>query len=399
MKTSRGIVVRQVSSTRDLKSFIDFPKRLYQGDERWVPPIWAAERSSYKPGKNAVLDRSAHVLLLATDQGEVRGRLVAYVDPQFNEHFGSMTGFFGSFECRDDKPAAAALFEAAGTWLAGQGMNAVRGPINPVAECWGSLVEGFDRPPVYLSPYNLPYYDALITAAGFTGVKDLLVYEADARRGYRLPERFTRFESILRARKPTLTTRTIDPKNLARDAEHIRRILNAGVDGNWGFVPVGREEMAGVVRDLKPILDPAAVLFVEDAGVPVACCLGFPDINVIIKKIDGRLFPTGALRLLLGARKLRDYRLWGLAVLPAYQGLGLDVLLYLRLFDSLAHRDVRLEANYVLEDNLRIRNALEKLGMRQIKRYRVYDKDLSRGSTQDIKENPGVLRQQSARTA
>ena len=134
--------------------------------------------------------------------------------------------------------------------------------------------------------------------------------------------------------------------------------------------------MAGVVRDLKPILDPAAVWFVEDAGVPVACCLGFPDINVIIKKIEGKLFPTGVFRLLFGARALRDYRLWGLTVLPEYQGQGLDVLLYLRLFDSLARRDVRLEANYVLEDNLRIRNAIEKLGMDPIKRYRVYEKRL-----------------------
>ena len=376
MKTSRGIVIKQVSSARDLKAFIKFPRSLYRGDERWVPPIWVAERAGYKPGNNAVLDRSEHALFLATDSGEVRGRLVAYVDPQFNAHFGSRTGFFGSFECRDDKPAATALFEAAGAWLAGQGMDAVRGPINPVAECWGALVEGFDRPPVYMSPYNPPYYDSLMTAAGFAGIKDLLVYEADAKRGYRIPERFSRFESILRARKPALTTRMIDPKNLERDAEHVRRILNEGVDGNWGFVPVGREEMAGVVRDLKPILDPAAVWFVEDAGVPVACCLGFPDVNVIIKKIEGRLFPTGVFRLLFGARALRDYRLWGLAVLPEYQGQGLDVLLYLRLFDSLAGRDVRLEANYILEDNLRIRNALEKLGMEQIKRYRVYEKGL-----------------------
>ncbi len=135
--------------------------------------------------------------------------------------------------------------------------------------------------------------------------------------------------------------------------------------------------MAAVVRDLKPILDPDAVWFVEDAGVPVACCLGFPDINVIIRRIHGRLFPFGFLRLLLGARWLRDYRLWGLAVRPAYQGQGLDVLLYLRLFQALAHRNVRMEANYILEDNLKIRNALEKLGMSQIKTYRVYEKSIA----------------------
>jgi ribosomal protein S18 acetylase RimI-like enzyme len=227
-----------------------------------------------------------------------------------------------------------------------------------------------------MSPYNPPYYDALAKASGYAGAKDLLAYEADGGAGYAIPERFKRFMEVATARRPTITTRTIDPDNLERDAEHVRTILNIGVEGNWGFVPVGREEMAGVVRDLKPILDPGAVWFIEDKGIPVGCCLGFPDINVIIKRIGGRLFPTGIFKLLAGVKKLRDYRLWGLAVLPEYQSLGLDVLLYIRLFESLAPRKIRLEANYILEDNLRIRNALEKLDMAPIKTYRVYEKSI-----------------------
>jgi len=369
-------VVRAARTRGDMKAFICFPASLYADDPCWVPPIWAAERSAYLPGHNAVLDRSEHVLFAAWSGESMVGRIVVYIDPQFNEHFGARTGFFGSFECEDDEATAKALFAAAEAWFAERGMDRVRGPINPVAECWGLLVEGFDSPPVYLSPYNPPYYGTLAETAGYEGAKDLLVYEADTAKGYDIPERFSRFEAILAARRPSITTRMIDPRQLDRDAEHIRNILNAGVDGNWGFVPVGREEMSAVVRDLKPILDPAAVWLVEDAGRPVGCCLGFPDVNVILKETRGRLFPTGALRLLFGARRLRDYRLWGLAVLPGYQGLGLDVLMYLRLSEALAPRGIRLEANYVLEDNLRIRNALEKLGMSRIKTYRVYEKGI-----------------------
>ena len=376
MATNHGVIVREAVEPRDLRAFVGLPRRVYAADPAWAPPIWAAERTAYLPGRNAVLDRSEHTILLARSDGRVVGRVVAYVDPRFNAHFGTRTGFFGSFECEDDGGAAADLLAAAEEWLAGRGADRVRGPINPVAECWGLLVDGFARPPVYLSPHNPPYYGRLLESSGYVGVKDLLAYEADAAAGYSIPERFARFEATLAARRPSLTTRTIDPRRLDRDAEHVRRILNAGVDGNWGYVPVEADEMAGVVRDLRPVLDPAAVWFVEDDGVPVACCLGFPDINVILKETGGRLFPTGALRLAFGARRLRDYRLWGLAVLPAYQGQGLDVLLYLRLYGALAPRGVRLEANYVLEDNLRIRNALEKLGMTPIKRYRVYEKGI-----------------------
>lgn len=375
-----SVSVRSVTGAAALSDFIRFPTALYRDDPRWVPPVWAAERSAYSPGHNSVLDRSRHILLAAYRGARIVGRVVAYIDPRFNSHFGAATGFFGSFECIDDGSVSGALLSSVEAWLAGQGMDRVRGPINPVAECWGFLVDGFQKPPVYMSPHNPPYYDRLMREAGYMGVKDLLAYEADAAKGYRIPERFGRFEALLAARKPSITTRTIDPGHLERDAEHVRSILNEGVDGNWGFVPVERDEMAGVVRDLKPILDPAAVWFVEDAGTPVACCLGFPDINVIVRKIRGRLFPFGIFRLLSGARRLRDYRLWGLAVKPAYQGQGLDVLLYLRLFQSLAHRNVRMEANYILEDNLKIRNALEKLGMAAIKTYRVYEKSIGQAT-------------------
>lgn len=373
---SARVEVRPVDGARGLRDFTRFPFELYRDDALWAPPIRSAERRAYDPGRNAVLDRSEHILLSAYRGESAVGRIAAYIDPRYNAHFGSRTGFFGSFECVDDVETSRALFSAAEAWMSARGIDRVRGPINPVAECWGFLVDGFGSPPVFMSPHNPPYYGRLAIDAGYAGVKDLLAYEADAAAGYSIPERFTRFAAALEARRPSISARTIDRRNLDRDAEHIRTILNEGVDGNWGFVPVERDEMAGVVRELSPVLDPDAVWFVEDAGRPVACCLGFPDVNVILRRNGGRLLPFGFVDLLLGVKRLRDYRLWGLAVLPAYQGQGLDVLLYLRLYEALARKKVRMEANYVLEDNLRIRNALEKLGMAKTKAYRVYEKSL-----------------------
>jgi GNAT superfamily N-acetyltransferase len=88
------------------------------------------------------------------------------------------------------------------------------------------------------------------------------------------------------------------------------------------------------------------------------------------------MLPFGFLQLLFGVKKVEDYRLFGLAVLPAYHGKGLDVLLYTQLYDALSPRIRRLEANYILEDNAKIRNALEKLGLDLVKKYRVYEKGI-----------------------
>lgn len=379
MNPTGTLSIRPVRSRRDYSDFINLLRSVYRGDAAWVPPLWLVEPGEYRPRGNPVLARSRHELFLARRGGEPAGRVVAYVDPRFNAYYRSRIGFFGAFECREDPEAARALYRAAEQWMADRGMESSRGPIHPSAECWGFVTEGFDRPPVFLSPHNPPYYNALTVAAGYSGVKDLYAYEADGASGYEIPGRFSRFAALHALRHPGLSTRRIDTANLDRDAEHVLRILNEGVAENWGYVPVERDEMVAVVRKLKPFLDRDAVWFVEDEGKPVACCLGFPDVNVMIKAIGGRLLPFGFLRLVFGMRRVRDYRLWGLAVLPSYQGRGLDVLLYMKLFEALAPKGVRLEANYILEDNFRIRNALEKLGMRRVKAYRVYEKDLGRG--------------------
>jgi ribosomal protein S18 acetylase RimI-like enzyme len=368
--------IKKVETRQDYRNFIRYPGKLYEHDSNWVPPLWGEEYREYARGKNAVLAHSDFCLFLAMDEGKAQGRIIAYADQNYIRFTGENIGFFGSFESSENPEAATLLFRAAESWLSEKGMTAVRGPINPVSESWGFVLDGFNTSPIFMSPYNPPYYNDYAEAAGFAKVKDLLVYEADVREHFDLPGRFNRFEQTLLERRPEISVRMIDPGHLDREAESIRQILNTAVAGNWGFVPVEEAEMLDVLRKLKPVLEPRAIWFVEAAGRPVACCLGFPDINKLIKKINGRMFPLGIFTFLYGLKKIRDYRLWGLAVLPEYQGMGLDVLLYTRIYRFVRDQRIRLEANYVLEDNLNIRNALEKLGMKRTKTYRVYQKSL-----------------------
>jgi ribosomal protein S18 acetylase RimI-like enzyme len=369
-----SVRVERVAGGRGLREFLHLPERLYRGDPNWSPPLWADERETFS-ARNPVLAHSDYRLLLARRDGRLAGRVLAYADRSFNSFYKSRTGFFGAFESEDAETAAALLGEAE-RWLAACGMSAVRGPINPVSECWGFLLRGHGRPGTFMSPYNPPRYNDHAETQGYAKVKDLLVYEADALEGYRIPERFLAFRRRLLQRRPSLSVRRLDLRKLEREAEAIWRVTNEAVSGNWGYVPLDREELAGVFRKLKPIADPDAIWVVEDGGRAVGYALGFPDLNVLLRRIHGRLLPFGFLTLLTGVRRLRDYRLFGLAVLPAYHGMGLDVLLYVSLFEALQPRGVRLEANYILEDNLRIRNALEKLQLKPTKVYRVYEKSL-----------------------
>jgi len=368
--------VHEVRTGSDLRRFVYFPRQLYRGNPCWAPPLWMDERRAYSARTNAILAHSDYSLILAENGGRVVGRSLVYVDHAFNSWYRSRTGFFGAFECIEDFDAARALDEAAVSWLRSRGMDRVRGPIHPVAESWGFLLDAFDRPPVFMAPYNPAYYNDFVVRLGYGKVKDLLAYDASSDR-YRIPERFVKFGERRLADGSGLAMRMLSMKDLERDADAILSISNEAIKDNWGYVPLNRSEFQDMFRKLKPIADPEAIWFVEDRGKPVGFALGFPDLNVILRRIGGRLFPLGFARLLFGVRRLTEYRLFGLAVLPEYQGRGLDVLLYLQIYKALSPRIRRLEANYILEDNPRIRNALEKLGLDLVKTYRVYEKPLA----------------------
>lgn len=133
-----------------------------------------------------------------------------------------------------------------------------------------------------------------------------------------------------------------------------------------------------MLKRLRPIVDPDAIWFVEHQGEPVGYALAHRDINVALAKTRGRLLPLGFIRLLREIPRITRYRLIAFGVMPKYHNRGLDVLLYVSLHDALAPRgDILLDANWILEDNAGMRNAVEKLGLTMTRTYRVYQKALS----------------------
>lgn len=370
--------IKKVRSKKDMKAFVRLPHILHSKNKCFAPPIWSDERKAYFGKTNPMLKNSDFELfLLVNDFGIPIGRTIVYIDFNHRDYYKTDIGFFGAFECINNAKAADFLVCAAEEWLKNKGMHTIRGPIDPVAEKWGLLFDDYDTPPVYMSPWNPEYYHSFFTKSGYEKTKDLLVYEANTSCGYSLPSRFNGFLERYLKRNPGITIRPLNTKKIKVDAEAILEISNAALANNWGYVPLELPVMEDMLKKLKMIVDRDAVWIVEDNATPVGYCLGFPDINILLKKINGSLFPFGFIRLLLGLKKLRDYRLFGLAVHPDYHGKALDALMYIKMHEKLAPKHIRLEANYILEDNLNIKNALEKLGMKYIKSYRIYEKPLA----------------------
>lgn len=365
--------IKPVQTPKDLAAFIDLPYRLYRDDHLWIPPLRGEQRAQFDRATNPMLDHCETALFLLEDGNQPVGRIAAFTDRLALRHWQQPVGLFGSYECVNDSAGSLLLLEAAREWLRRREMRTMRGPWSFASQEWGLEIEGGHLPPVVMAPHNPAYYPQQLEAFGLVKAKDLLAYYADAREGYTFPERFLTLTDKVQQRYG-VRVRALDMHRIEEDVQLIVELSNLSIADNWGYYPVTAEEGKAMARDLRQIIHPKGVLFAEDAqGKAVGFAIALPDINVLLKGMNGSLLPFGWAKLLWGLPRLRQYRMWALGVIPAYQGKAIDTLLYRKLYENLFSPDLRMEVNYVLEDNDRMNNALLKLGVKPLRRYRVYE--------------------------
>jgi len=365
--------VRPVANRRDYLTFVHLPYQIYKGDPNWVPPLISEERKKFSKKHNPALAHCDNQLFLLFNKGRAVGRINAFIDHHAVTHWNQKVGCFGSYECIDNQEGAEHLLDAVEDWLRKRRMTTMRGPWCFDTKEWGFVIKGNDLQPMLMAPYNPCFYNEQMLAYGLTKCKALLAFHLDSWNGYKLPQRYKAFAKKV-AKKNGVTVRPISMDRLDEEVKILLHVANASTSANWGYVPYTDDEAAEVAKALKPIADPNIVLIAEAQGKPVGYVIAFPDVNVIFKKINGRLFPFGFLKLVFGLKKINRYRIWALGVIPEFQRKAVDVLFYNKLYDALSDRDISLiEANYVLEDNRAMANPILKLGFKEAKTYQVYE--------------------------
>ena len=329
--------------------------------------------------KNPFFDHAEADYFLAERDGTVVGRIAAISNRLHNEFQNENIGFFGFFESINDPAVATALLDAAAAWVRSRGHDLIRGPasFSTNDEC-GMLVWGFDTPPTLMMPHNPTWYPGLVEQAGFTKVKDLLVYEGGNEAGSTVPERVQRGTELV-IKRLGITLRPLDMKHFDRDLGHIKQLYNACWERNWGFVPMTEREIDHLAAQFKPVVIPDCVPIVEKDGVPIGFGLALTDLNVVFRtNRKGYLLPVLP-RLLWALRRetIRRARVLLLGVIPEWRGRGLDAVLFQWLWSRAgAHGMPWGEGSWVLEDNPAMSTGLLKMGFRHYKTLRMYDRSL-----------------------
>ena len=372
-----SVRIEQVDGRRGVAAFVDAAWAVQGGRPTlWVPPLRAMVRDALDRKGNPFYREADRALFIARRGRVVVGRIAAVENRWHNRHHGDRVGFFGFFECLDDDEAARELFAAVHDWLGARNLPTVRGPMSPSMnhEC-GLLVDGFDTPPVLMTPWNPPYYGDLVEAAGFRKVQDLLGYYIPAGDKLAVPDRVRRLaERTLRHTR--ITFRTLDIGTLEQEARKVLQLYNEAWAGNWGFVPPSWDEFWHTAKDLKAVLAADFSFVAEVDGEIVGFMLIARDINRLLREMpSGRLWPANIVRLLLGTQKILSGRVVLLGLRSEYRNRGLFPLFaYEAARRALEIRAEGAEASWILDDNESLVAPLEAMGLAAYKRWRVYEK-------------------------
>ena len=369
-----SVDVRAVSSRRDLKEFIELPYRLHSTSPQWVPPLRLERRMFHSRRLNAYFKHAGAQEFLARRDGRVVGRISAQVDRAYDDQHGPGTGMFGFLELEDDPEVAAALLGAARGWLGERDRHRMIGPMDYTMndEC-GVLIEGFEREPMIKQPWHPPYYQHRCEEAGLQKAIDLLMWELEiSDREKILPIIFQLAEES--ESKHGIELRHMRRRDLGKDIKVFGEVYNAAWKDNWGFVPYSDEDLKHYAEELQLVFDRNWFMVAQKGGETIGIAITVPDVNQVLKRMNGRLLPLGWWRYLRKSKYIDRVRVGFLGVKPEYQHTGTAARFYVEHFDMASRTPQKWgEMGWILETNRAMNRGMAAMGGRVVKRFRVYE--------------------------
>ncbi|MFV0280707.1 MAG: hypothetical protein ACK5JM_08090 [Rhodoblastus sp.] len=373
----------EISPVSGLRAFMEFcraPRRLYRGWPGFSPSLDAERWAMYAHKLNPHYRLVRSQAFLAKRDGATVGRIEAQVYNEVRPNLASRYQF-GSLDAVDDREVVAALLAAAEAWLKREGAEVVHGPFSPSvnAEC-GLLVQGFEATPMVFIPWHPPYLSAHVEALGYAKARDLISYRYDVSATDRNAEPLLLNRPEWRER---LKFRALRMNDLDSEVDLMTRLFNDAWAGNWGFVPITREEFKSMADSLKFLMTEDWGFVTEIDGEPVAFGIVVPNLHEIVADLDGRLFPFGLPKVVARIRK-RDYKSGRLALFGMTKALHKSArggIVIMTMIEELRLRSRKValdqvEFGWVLEDNAGMRRPIEMSGAKIDKIHRIYEKRL-----------------------
>ena len=374
------VEIKEITSKKDLKAFVNFPDKLYKGVKYFVPELKSEEMSMFSPETNFSYEYTDVKVFLCYKNGELAGRVAALVNNRANELWNQKRIRFSRIDFIDDLEVSGALFGAVEDWAKQLGLNEVQGPLGFTdLDKEGLLIEGFDRMGTSVTIYNYPYYPKHFEAHGYGKDTDWIEYRIN------VPDKGdTRTERISRLAKKVMERSNIRFFNIKRikDAAPIViqlfDLLSECYKDLYGVVPYTDKIANDYLRRFQPLLNPDYAKFIVDENDKlVGFGLAAPSLSRAFQKSRGRMLPFGWAHLLWAVKFPKELDLYLVAVHPDYQKAGLAALLMNEITAAAIKNGIKTaESSPELEDNRKVQDFWKNYDKEQHKRRRCYVKTL-----------------------
>ncbi|MBE3040101.1 MAG: hypothetical protein IMZ62_14990 [Chloroflexi bacterium] len=360
-----------------VKRFVEFYYDLYKDCPQWVPPLFMDAYLPLNRKKHPFFKYSDADFFLAVRDGRVVGRICAGVNKLFNEYHKAKKAQFYFFDTIDDLEVARALFETVFHWARERGLDTVIGPkgLSPF-DGYGIQIEGYEhRQMMTMMNYNYPYYQKLVEALGFEKEVDFVscYLPSDA---FKIPERVERIAQRVMERGKLTVKHFKSKKELVSWAQRIGETYNRTFIKNWEYYPFSQGDIDYAVQNVFMVADHRLIKLIMHGEDIVGFLFAFPDVSAAIQRAKGRLFPFGIVDILLEMKRTKTVSGNGMGVLPEFQGIGGNALLYYEMGKTML--DFKqfefVEMTQVAETTKQMRADLKNLNGVEYKNHRVYRK-------------------------
>jgi GNAT superfamily N-acetyltransferase len=368
--------VAEIRNRRELREFIYLPAKTNRTNPLWIPPIYMDDWKFFDPKKNRAFQYADTVLALARRDGKVAGRVMGIVNRRSNELRHESNARFGFIECYEEQDVFNALIAFVEEWARRLGMKKMVGPMGfSDQDPQGFLYEGYDHEPTLASLHNFPYMVRFVEAAGYTKEVDYVDYLVKV--PDKLPDFYEKISARMARQAEFRLVEFAKQKELKAYIGRVFGLMNATYQGIYGYVPLTEAEIDALVRQYLPVIDPRFVKAVARGEDVVGFVIAMPNMNVGLRQCKGHLFPFGILQIMAAMKKTKQLDLFLGAIREDCRGRGIDVLLGAAMLRSaIAAGFETMDSHHELENNLKMRAEMERVGGQVVKRFRIYQKAL-----------------------
>ena len=363
------------SNKKDRNKFINLPFDIYKNCPQWAPPIRNSMHFVMDASKHPFYHHSNADFYIVEDGNQVISRLAVINHKNYSQFHNHPTGMFYYFDSFDDENASKLLFDTALDWYKKEGIKTVYGPKGFIrSDAVGQLVDGFEHPCSMNMIYNFPYYQKLIENAGF--IKETDHYTGYIERATELPEKIVRAADRVLARNGFSIKSFTSKDEMKEWVSKLEDIHHHAFENNIGYYPSTSEEFQLLAESILAVMEPQMGKLILKNDEIAGFILAYPELSDGLRKSKGRIYPFGWYYLLQAKKKTPWVIASVVGLLPKYQGIGGNILLYVELEKTLrAMHFSKAEISQIDERNANSFNGALELGTKWFKVHRTYRYD------------------------